>query len=338
MENNAPLTKPTKVVAAQALLWMSLLIVVFYLLREASGIVEKTGAPLAFVILLMCLITAPPAFVIYMIGKGKNWARIAYIVVFVAGLVISIVETVQSPADSFFSSGIQSLQMCIQLTALILLLQKDASAWFKRKRDLQSRTFDEHQPSIEKAPELVFGAEIETTSSDQPLLVLRYRGHQRILRIVLYSFCILIFGFGLIVTFFESGTFVLTRLIYGVFAALLGLGGIYALIEILLFKEIRLYNDRMAKEWHLIGTAEIGLKNATYNGRDYSFMGVRCLRNPNTRQYLNNFKIILFDQYMLAPKDLKELNRLLAKLSGRNVEEFEGDKVLFERLMKEEKS
>jgi len=112
------------------------------------------------------------------------------------------------------------------------------------------------------------------------------------------------------------------------------LGAVSQVIDLVLFKEIRLYQDRIVKVWELLGQREIGLTNATLT--DLSSDAFRSKRISNqTRRWLPGlFNGISYDEDLPDPEDVKKLNRLLAALSGRSVRELR-ESVRLVRLIKE---
>lgn len=68
--------------------------------------------------------------IIYMIGKGKNWARIISLVGFILGMpfvILLLAFSAPNPIYGFLGLG----QMVLPLIALIFLFQKSSSDWFK---------------------------------------------------------------------------------------------------------------------------------------------------------------------------------------------------------------
>lgn len=123
--------KPDSVSNALILLWISLGIGVLNSIINFSNSVNLAqGYGSGFVIFTILFTLAFMAFFIYMIGKGKNWARITFLVLFIIGIPFSvlpaIVLLVTNPISAMFTAGITILQ----LIALIFLFQKSSSDWF----------------------------------------------------------------------------------------------------------------------------------------------------------------------------------------------------------------
>jgi hypothetical protein len=74
----------------------------------------------------------------YLIGKGKNWARMIFAAVLVISLPMKALELVgiplgpQLPRSMMYGSMAQDVQYLIYVYALVLLFQKPARTWYKR--------------------------------------------------------------------------------------------------------------------------------------------------------------------------------------------------------------
>ena len=69
-------------------------------------------------------------WLIWMIGRGRNWARITYLILFLLGLPFSIGPLVQSFSLFPLSASIGLAQMLLQIVALVLLFTGAARRWF----------------------------------------------------------------------------------------------------------------------------------------------------------------------------------------------------------------
>ena len=123
--------KPDSVSNALILLWISLGVGVLNSIINFSNSVDLAqGYGFGFVIFVTLFTLAFMAFFIYMIGQGKNWARITFLVLFIIGIPFSVLPAiillVTNPISAMFTAGISILQ----LIALIFLFQKSSSDWF----------------------------------------------------------------------------------------------------------------------------------------------------------------------------------------------------------------
>jgi len=107
--------------------------------------VNQTGITwlLPIVLLLSALVTFTLLLVlIYLIGQGKNWARISFLVLWLIGILLFLSAT---PLRRFLAahpiSGMFALlQYVFQVVALVLLFQNESSRWFRK-------SFDPAQPA-----------------------------------------------------------------------------------------------------------------------------------------------------------------------------------------------
>ncbi|AFM25501.1 hypothetical protein [Desulfomonile tiedjei] len=174
---------------------------------------------------------------------------------------------------------------------------------------------------------------IQEKSDDQPLFILKYRWLRKSIPISGLVLCVLFVG---ICTFFAPGVKLSSRII-GLFIFLLFL---LRLIDLLLFREIRLYKDRIAKVWKLTGTREIMLANARLRSYWNPTLGVcgKSISNQNLNEHwgwiLNVFLLsgVSYLEHLADPKDVKKLNSLLAEISGRKIEDFE-QTAMFRKLI-----
>lgn len=66
----------------------------------------------------------------YMIARGRNWARITFLVLFLVGLPWSVPALLRSFSAYPFSATLGLAQILLQAVALILLFGADARRWF----------------------------------------------------------------------------------------------------------------------------------------------------------------------------------------------------------------
>ncbi len=115
--------------------------------------------------------------------------------------------------------------------------------------------------------------------------------------------------------------------------------------EMLLFNEIRLYRDRIVKEWKLIGTKGLELAKLGLDCRSTSKLGIGGKyffeqgMSPSRRALAPYLYIIgiTYQESFADREQVKQLNSLLAELSGRQVEELE-KKGIMEPFIRKEKS
>ena len=73
-------------------------------------------------------------FIFIMIGKGRNWARITFLVLFIIGIPFSVLPLMQSLAANPISGLLGIVQTIIQIVAIVFLFQKPSSEWFRKMK------------------------------------------------------------------------------------------------------------------------------------------------------------------------------------------------------------
>jgi len=127
-------SRPDKVSTAVTLLWITIAVGVIRSIMEFSNSLETataSGFGPGFVIFITFFTLAFLAFFIFMIGNGKNWARITFLVLFIIGIPFSILPATQSLIANPISGILGISQTILQIIALVFLFQKPSSDWFK---------------------------------------------------------------------------------------------------------------------------------------------------------------------------------------------------------------
>ena len=71
-------------------------------------------------------------FLIFMIGRRRNWARVVFLVMFVVGIPFTVKPLIDSFSASPISGVLGVAQLALQITALYLLFRPAGRAWFRR--------------------------------------------------------------------------------------------------------------------------------------------------------------------------------------------------------------
>ena len=175
-------------------------------------------------------------------------------------------------------------------------------------------------------------------SSDEPLFVLNDQKRKLILYIVGGLFLMLMVYFFLFVVAVSSTLdLIITKL--GALLWLFILAPI--LVDMLLFKEIRLYGDRIVKEWRLVGSRELDLAEVGLISQSWPTWGIgaKCFFKQGMSPFWRLLIAVVhqigitYKEHLADPTKVKKLNSLLAELSGRKIEEFE-QTVTMERFVK----
>ena len=123
--------RPKKVRTAVTILYITLGIGIARAVIEAATNAELAGV--GFLMFVTLTVFAFMVFLFIMIGRGRNWARITFLVLFLLGLLPSIFPLIRSFALSPVSGVLGSAQVLLQIVALVLLFRQESSAWFKGK-------------------------------------------------------------------------------------------------------------------------------------------------------------------------------------------------------------
>jgi hypothetical protein len=178
----------------------------------------------------------------------------------------------------------------------------------------------------------------ESDSRDEPLFVLKYRLYWKFVLISLFSFLVFLSGMLAFVLPAKNTTLLVCKPVYG----LLAFWFLLQTLGIMLFSGIRLYRERIVKEWRLIGSTEIQLADASLLGGNFGGTSGKTFFNRGAGrwllwlQWLFPIRGVSYIESFALPDRVKELNRLLADLSGRNVEEFQATNISIPRLIKED--
>jgi hypothetical protein len=124
--------KPQKIKTAVLMLWVSVGLGFVRSAWEISAQAERSSV--GFVVFIMVFTFGFIGFFIWMIDKGKNWARITFLVLFILGVPLSILPLLASLAHAPISGLLGIVQAILQTIAVIFIFSKDSSAWFKLQK------------------------------------------------------------------------------------------------------------------------------------------------------------------------------------------------------------
>ena len=124
------LPRPDKVGLAVLLLYITLGIGLLRGLIEAP----QQEAPTGLIMFTAILVLGIMGFFTFMIGMGKNWARITMLALFIIGIPFSVLPLLQSLAVNPISGLLGIAQTAGQAVALVFLFLKPSSDWFRQMR------------------------------------------------------------------------------------------------------------------------------------------------------------------------------------------------------------
>ena len=127
-------TRPAKVSLAIKMLY---LIVGLGIFRAAMTVMRHVDVRSPhFLISIKVVLYALSLFLIYQVGKGRNWARWSLVVIFVINIPLSILPAFESFSVVPVQTLLGFLQLGLYIFALVLLFHADSTRWFSIvKRD-----------------------------------------------------------------------------------------------------------------------------------------------------------------------------------------------------------
>jgi hypothetical protein len=130
--------RPKKVTDAMRMLYITLGIGILRSSLEANANSERTGVTVGFLMFVTLGVMAISTWLIMMVGRRRNWARIAFLILILTGLIPSVQLIFSSFAISPVSGLLGIGQAVLQVIALVYLVQKDSSEWFRQKSTIGS--------------------------------------------------------------------------------------------------------------------------------------------------------------------------------------------------------
>lgn len=126
--------KPIAVVRAVQFLWASFALEWVKLLVNSSN----SGAipPTLYVYFVMFFTFVVVGYLIYRISAGENWARLAFLVMFVMGTAPALPAIIGELSRASVLGMLFAAQIAIQIYALFLLFTQPGSGWFDKVKSV----------------------------------------------------------------------------------------------------------------------------------------------------------------------------------------------------------
>lgn len=83
-----------------------------------------------FMIMSKAAIYAFSLYLVYQIGKGKNWARWTLVAIFVVHVPLTILPAFESLSHNLVHTMLGFVQLGLYVYTLMLLFHRDVSGWF----------------------------------------------------------------------------------------------------------------------------------------------------------------------------------------------------------------
>jgi hypothetical protein len=115
---------------AVKLLYASLLLGIVVGIADFSYLKSLRSASFALLIFLFTF--GLLLFLTLRISSGRNWARITFLVLFLAGIPLSTPNLSNELKRSPFAAIISIVQIILQIVAFFLLFKRASAVWFKK--------------------------------------------------------------------------------------------------------------------------------------------------------------------------------------------------------------
>ena len=126
------LEKPAKVILAAKLLY---LVVGIGIIRASLRVIRHADVRSPdFLIFTKLLVYTASLFLIYQMGKGKDWARWSLVVIFAIGIPLTVLPAFESIPHNPIHAILGFLQLGLYIVALLFLFHRSSSGWFGARR------------------------------------------------------------------------------------------------------------------------------------------------------------------------------------------------------------
>jgi hypothetical protein len=132
MPTQALSERPPKVALAVKFFYV---IVGIGVIRAVMTIIRHADvrSPVSLIITKL-VIYAGSLYLIYQLGKGKNWARWSMVAIFIINIPLTILPAFGSFSHNPIHASLGFVQLALYITALAYLFQKISSSWFNPQK------------------------------------------------------------------------------------------------------------------------------------------------------------------------------------------------------------
>lgn len=120
--------KPHSVATAIKFLWASFVLGLVKTVMDFSSL--QTMAPATYVYFVVFFTFVVIGYLIFRISAGENWARIAFLVMFIIGMLPSLPQLMSEFSREPVSASFFVAQIGLQIYGLYLLFSQHGSSWF----------------------------------------------------------------------------------------------------------------------------------------------------------------------------------------------------------------
>ncbi len=133
MTNQNSLALPQKIHLAVNLLYG---VVALGLTRAIINIIRHADVrSIGFTHLGHALIFAGSAYLIYMVSKRRNWARISLLLILAIDIPFAILPMFDSISHSLLNNSLGFVQAALFIVAMVLLYLPESRIWFSHEQD-----------------------------------------------------------------------------------------------------------------------------------------------------------------------------------------------------------
>jgi len=122
--------RPRSVGTAVTLLWISLAVGIAKVALDFTHL--RAMAPVGFTLFVLVCTFAVLILLVLKIARGRNWARIVFLILFIIGTVPTLPVVRDELERAPLVGALSSLQIGLQIWVLVLLFTKPGSAWFRK--------------------------------------------------------------------------------------------------------------------------------------------------------------------------------------------------------------
>jgi hypothetical protein len=121
--------RPWAATAAIYLVWISSGLGILF--SGYNALTEPSPVPKSLLLIVWALVYAPGIWLSVKLIQGRNWARVTFMVLIVAGGALELTDLGRVPHTSAIDQIAFTIQTCLALATLALLLSGSARRWFK---------------------------------------------------------------------------------------------------------------------------------------------------------------------------------------------------------------
>jgi hypothetical protein len=141
MKEDAMPKRPWTVTTAVYMLYLSLGLSVPDLLRDWDWLKDLSAGLQALILGVVLGLWLAMALWFYMVGRGRNWARILLLIQLLLGAPSSLLHIIKAASGSspYPEQLYQIIQWEIQIVTVLLLFQRSSSRWFRAMEKLRAK-------------------------------------------------------------------------------------------------------------------------------------------------------------------------------------------------------